>query len=164
MTADATLTIGQLAQRAGVSVAAIRHYEARGLLTSRRTAGGHRLFPRHALRRLAVIAAGQRVGLSLHQVADALSDLPADTAPTQAEWTVMSARWSVLVRERIRELEALERDLDGCIGCGCLSLTRCALFNPADVAAVEGTGSRWLRAAGAARNQREVLGREGDDQ
>lgn len=144
------LTIGQLAQRAGVSVAAVRHYEARGLVASTRTAGGHRLFARHALRRLAVVAAGQRVGLSLQQVADALADLPVDRAPTAAEWEAVSGRWAALVRSRIRELEALERDLGGCIGCGCLSLTRCALFNPGDAAAAEGAGSRWVRRAAAA--------------
>jgi MerR family transcriptional regulator, redox-sensitive transcriptional activator SoxR len=159
MPTAAALTIGQLADRAGVSVAAVRHYEARGLLTSTRTAGGHRVFPRHALRRLAVVAAGQRVGLSLQEIAEAMVELPADRAPTQQQWTAMSARWSALVRARIRELEALERDLDGCIGCGCLSLTRCTLFNPRDGAAAEGSGSRWVREAAAARGAAQRSGR-----
>lgn len=159
MPTGATLTIGHLAERAGVSVAAVRHYEARGLLTSTRTAGGHRVFPRHALRRLAVVAAGQRVGLSLGQVAEALADLPSDRAPTQAQWTAMSVRWAALVRARIRELEALEKDLDGCIGCGCLSLTRCTLFNPDDAAAAEGPGARWLRSSEAAGRAGQRRGR-----
>ncbi|MEZ0166535.1 redox-sensitive transcriptional activator SoxR [Kineococcus sp. LSe6-4] len=141
------LSIGTVAARAGVSVAALRHYEQRGLVHPVRDAGGRRRFPRHVLRRLAVVAAGQRVGLSLADIAEALAALPTDRAPSAREWARVGERWQRLLDERIRELEALRTSLTGCIGCGCLSLTRCTLFNPHDSAAAEGEGSRWLRAA-----------------
>lgn len=144
---DELLTVGELSRRAGVTVPTLRYYEERGLIRSRRTTGNHRQFPRHTLRRLAVVAAGQVVGLTLQEIADALAELPVDRAPTQREWRRMSGQWSALVAARIRRLEALQTSLDGCIGCGCLSLGRCTLFNPADAAAAEGPGSRWLRAA-----------------
>ncbi|MCY7396176.1 MAG: redox-sensitive transcriptional activator SoxR [Nocardioides sp.] len=143
------LGIGELARRAGVSVPTIRYYEKRGLIRSERTSGNQRRFPRHELRRLAVVAAGQVVGLSLQEIADALGQLPVDRPPTLREWQRMSRRWAEIVQGRIRRLHALETALDGCIGCGCLSLGRCTLFNPADEAAHEGPGSRWLRAAQA---------------
>jgi len=141
------LSVGELSRRAGVTVATIRYYEERGLIRSQRSAGNHRQFARHTLRRLAVVAAGQVVGLSLQEIADALAELPVDRAPTQREWRRMSLHWAELVEGRIRRLQALQASLDGCIGCGCLSLGRCTLFNPADEAAAEGPGSRWLRAA-----------------
>ena len=128
------LTIGQLGQRAGVTVPTLRFYEKRELIGSTRTPGNQRLFPRHALRRLAVIAAGQRVGLTLQQIADALAELPSDRAPTQREWRKMSTHWAVIVDARIRQLAVLRDSLDGCIGCGCLSLGKCTLFNADDEA------------------------------
>jgi MerR family redox-sensitive transcriptional activator SoxR len=148
------LRIGEVARRAGVSVPTIRYYEERGLIDAVRTAGGRRAFPRHTLRRLAVVAAGQRVGLSLQQIADALDELPRDRAPTQREWTRMSRHWATLVERRIEVLQRLASDLDGCIGCGCLSLGKCTLFNPGDEAAGEGAGSRWLRRAEQADAER----------
>lgn len=141
------LTIGELAKRAGVTVPTLRYYEERRLIDAIRSTGGHRVFPRHTLRRLAVIAAGQRVGLSLQQIALALDELPRDRPPTQRDWTRMSSNWARLVAKRIEELQRLASDLDGCIGCGCLSLGKCTLFNPGDEAADEGPGSRWVRAA-----------------
>lgn len=141
------MTVGQVAQRAGVSVATLRYYEQRGLLTSARTAGNQRRYPRHVLRRLAFITAAQRVGLTLDEIATALATLPADHAPTQRDWTRLSTPWRRQVAERIQELQALQDTLAGCLGCGCLSLTRCGLYNPRDQAAQEGTGSRWLRDA-----------------
>jgi MerR family redox-sensitive transcriptional activator SoxR len=144
---DELLSIGAVARRSGASVPTLRYYEERGLIDAVRTHGGRRQFPRHVLRRLAVIAAGQRVGLSLAEIAEALAPLPRDRAPTQREWTEMSKRWAQTVAARIRELERLAVDLDGCIGCGCLSLGRCTLFNPGDEAESEGPGSRWVRAS-----------------
>lgn len=141
------LTIGELAARAGVSVPTVRYYEERGIIRSERTTGNQRRFPRHTLRRLAVVAAGQRVGMSLGEIGHALAELPAERAPTQREWTVMSRHWATIVAARIRVLQALQSSLDGCIGCGCLSLGRCVLFNPNDEAGLEGPGSRWMRAA-----------------
>ena len=144
------LSIGDLARRAGVSVPTVRYYDERGLIQSSRTAGNQRQFPRHTLRRLAVVAAGQRVGLTLQEIAIALAELPADRAPTQREWRHVSQRWAATVAGRIRQLEALQSSLDSCIGCGGLSLGKCTLFNPDDEAAGEGPGSRWLRKADAA--------------
>ena len=144
------LSIGDLARRAGVSVPTVRYYDERGLIQSSRTAGNKRQFPRHTLRRLALVAAGQRVGLTLQEIATALAELPPDRAPTQREWQHLSQQWAATVAHRIRQLEALQTSLDGCIGCGCLSLGKCTLFNPDDEAAGEGPGSRWLRRADAA--------------
>jgi MerR family redox-sensitive transcriptional activator SoxR len=143
------LPIGEVAVRAGVSVATIRFYESRGLITSVRTAGNQRRYPRHVLRRLAFVAAAQRVGLSLEEIAASLSRLPADRAPTRREWTRLSSTWRPRVAERIAELQSLQDTLDSCIGCGCLSLRRCGLYNAEDSAATEGAGSRWLREARA---------------
>ncbi len=141
------LAIGEIARRAGISVPAVRYYEERGLIRSERTSGNKRMFPRHTLRRLAVIAAGQRVGLTLAELTTALGSLPVDRAPTQREWTRLSTGWSELVARRIRQLEVLQGSLDSCIGCGCLSLGKCTLFNDRDEAAEEGPGSRWVRRA-----------------
>lgn len=145
--ANEPLTVGEVARRAGVSVPTLRYYEQRDLICSTRSGGNQRRYPRHVLRRLAFISAAQRVGLSLDQIAMALSSLPCDRAPTRRDWTRLSTPWRRLVADRIGELEALQDSLDGCIGCGCLSLTRCRLFNPDDAAAAEGPGSRWLREA-----------------
>lgn len=142
------LTIGETARRSGLSVPTLRYYEERGLIRSTRSAGNQRRYPRHVLRRLAFIVAAQRVGLSLQEVAELLGTLPADRAPTRADWTRLSRPWRQRIAARIRELQALQDTLDGCVGCGCLSLTRCRLYNPNDQAASEGPGSRWLRRAG----------------
>jgi MerR family transcriptional regulator, redox-sensitive transcriptional activator SoxR len=139
------LPIGEIAGRADLSVPTVRYYESRNLITSERTAGNKRLFRRYTLRRLAVIAAGQRVGLTLAEIAEALSELPTDRAPTQEQWHQLSTHWAQMVARRIRQLEKLQGSLDDCIGCGCLSLKKCHLFNPQDEAASEGPGSRWMR-------------------
>ena len=146
-TPSADLAIGEVARRAGLTVATLRYYEQRGLLTSTRTGGNQRRFPRWVLRRLAYVAAAQRVGLDLDQIKAALDTLPTDRAPTQLDWARLARPWRQHVAARLRELQALQDTLDGCLSCGCLSLTRCALFNPDDEAAVEGPGSRWLREA-----------------
>ena len=150
---DEELTIGTVSERSGLAVSAIRFYEARGLITSTRTSGGQRRFRRDVLRRLGFIAAAQRVGLSLDEIAAALATLPTDTAPTARQWTALSSSWRPLLDGRIRLLEALRDDLDGCIGCGCLSLERCALRNPGDKAAALGPGPRYLIEL---QNSREV--------
>jgi MerR family redox-sensitive transcriptional activator SoxR len=138
------LSIGELSARTGVAPSALRFYESIGLLASTRTRGGHRVFPRHALRRVAFIRVAQRVGLSLEEIGEALSLLPAHRAPTRREWGRMSRRWQRRLDERIRMLEGLRDDLSGCIGCGCLSLQRCRLYNPGDAAAGLGAGPRFL--------------------
>ncbi|MPR00085.1 redox-sensitive transcriptional activator SoxR [Modestobacter sp. I12A-02628] len=141
------LTVGEVARRSGVSVAALRFYEQQGLISSRRTPGNQRRYERGVLRRLAFVAAAQRVGLTLAQVRAALDTLPAGRTPTRADWTALSTGWRALVDARIAELQRLREDLDGCIGCGCLSLPVCALYNPGDQAGAEAPGSRWLRRA-----------------
>lgn len=141
------LSIGEVARRSGATVPTLRFYEERGLISSARTMGNQRRYPRHVLRRLAFIAAAQRVGLDLASIAALLSSLPAHKAPTRVDWTRLAQPWRSILDARIRELESLRNSLDGCIGCGCLSLKRCALFNPSDEAASEGAGSRWLREA-----------------
>lgn len=141
---DDLLTIGEVAARSGLATSAIRYYEAEGLIASTRSASGHRRFARHTLRRLAFIGAAQRVGLSLADVADALATLPAGRAPTKAEWARLSRGWRGRIDARIADLERLRDDLTGCIGCGCLSLTSCRLYNPGDAASGNGAGPRFL--------------------
>jgi MerR family transcriptional regulator, redox-sensitive transcriptional activator SoxR len=138
------LSIGDVARRSGVAPSALRFYEDVGLLTSDRTSGGHRIYRRHVLRRLAVIRIAQRLGLSLDNIREALDVLPEERAPTKAQWSAMSRAWRRRLDERIGALEALRDDLAGCIGCGCLSLQRCRLYNPDDVAGARGDGPRYL--------------------
>ena len=138
------LTIGELAARSGTAVSALRYYEERGLITSTRTPGGQRRYPRSALRRVAVVQAAQRVGLTLAEVGEGMRELPSERAPTAREWASLSRSWRARLDARIAELQRLRDDLDGCIGCGCLSLRRCRLYNPQDVAAANGSGPRWL--------------------
>ncbi|MCE4557475.1 redox-sensitive transcriptional activator SoxR [Roseateles cellulosilyticus] len=139
------LTIGQLARRAGVATSALRFYEAEGLIAATRSAGGHRQYPRHVLRRVAFIRAAQVVGLTLPQIRAALATLPDGRTPNKADWTRLSAQWTPLLDERIAALQQLRERLTGCIGCGCLSLKACALYNPADVKREEGPGPRLLK-------------------
>jgi MerR family transcriptional regulator, redox-sensitive transcriptional activator SoxR len=138
------LTIGEAAERSGLATSAIRFYEAEGLISSTRTAGNQRRFARYTLRRLAFIRAAQRVGLSLDAVAGALATLPPDRAPTKAQWARLSRTWRRQLDERIADLEALRDDLTSCIGCGCLSLVTCRLYNPQDAARANGSGPRFL--------------------
>jgi MerR family redox-sensitive transcriptional activator SoxR len=144
MQRDDRLAIGELAARSGLATSAIRFYEAEGLITSTRSTGGQRRFPRHTLRRLAFIRAAQRVGLSLADVGASLRTLPPDRAPTKAEWARLSRAWRGRLDDRITDLERLRDDLTGCIGCGCLSLRSCRLSNPDDAAASNGDGPRFL--------------------
>lgn len=141
---DAELTIGEVSERSGLAVSAIRFYEDKGLITSTRTPGGQRRFRREVLRRLGFIQAAQRVGLTLEDIGTALEALPADIGPSGAEWKELSAAWRPLLEERIEILMALRDQLDHCIGCGCLSLDRCRLSNPFDKAARRGPGARYL--------------------
>ena len=141
---DDELPIGAVAVRAGVSVSALRFYEDRGLIRSRRSAGGQRRYSRSVLRRVAFIQAAQRVGLTLEDIGRALDTLPDRDTLTAKDWKRLSAAWRPVLDERIRLLEGLRDDLDSCIGCGCLSLERCRLRNPGDRAAAGGPGPRFL--------------------
>jgi MerR family transcriptional regulator, redox-sensitive transcriptional activator SoxR len=138
------LTIGELAARSGVATSALRYYEARGLIAAARTGGNQRRYPRAALRRVAFIRAAHEVGLSLDEIRDALDLLPADRNPTKRDWQRLSAAWRRRLDERMAALAQLRDDLDGCIGCGCLSLRKCRLLNRDDAAAAKGTGARYL--------------------
>jgi MerR family redox-sensitive transcriptional activator SoxR len=138
------LSVGQVAARAGLAPSAVRWYEQQGLISATRTAGGARRFPRSVLRRLAFVRAAQNVGLSLAEIRAALDTLPEGRTPTARDWTRLSAGWRDRLDEQIAALTNLRDGLDSCIGCGCLSLDRCALSNPGDVAAREGPGARWL--------------------
>lgn len=138
------LTIGELAKRAGVATSALRFYESRGLIVSTRTGGNQRRYPRATLRRVALIRAGQEVGLSLGEVAAALETLPHDRIPGKRDWERLSGSWRDRLDEQIAELRALRDELSDCIGCGCLSLRSCAIFNPSDRAAEKGAGPRYL--------------------
>jgi MerR family transcriptional regulator, redox-sensitive transcriptional activator SoxR len=138
------LTVGQLAERAGVATSAIRFYEARGLIRSRRTTGNQRRYEQAELRRVAFIRTAQRVGLSLDEIGDALATLPENRVPTKADWTRLSRAWRPRLDEQIQRIERLRDQLDSCIGCGCLSLRNCALRNPQDVMATRGPGAVFL--------------------
>jgi MerR family redox-sensitive transcriptional activator SoxR len=138
------LTVGEVARRSGFATSALRFYEAQGLIAATRTAGGQRRYERSVLRRLAFLRAARNVGLSLEEVAAALATLPAGRAPSRADWTRLSRGWRSRLDEQIAALTALRDGLDSCIGCGCLSLRRCAISNPADVAAGDGPGARYL--------------------
>lgn len=138
------LTIGELARRTGMSASAIRFYEQRGLVTAVRTSGNQRRFLRADIRRLSFILIAQRLGLTLAEVSAELAPLPHKRAPTRQDWQKMSARLRGTLQQRIEMLERTRDLLDGCIGCGCLSLDRCALYNPGDRAARAGAGPRFL--------------------
>lgn len=139
------LSVGELAKRAGVAVSALHFYESKGLIGSYRNAGNQRRYPREALRRVAVIKVAQRVGIPLSEIAEALNSLPSGHNPTAADWARLSARWRDDLDERIAKLVLLRDQLDGCIGCGCLSMEACPLRNPGDCLAQEGPGAHWRR-------------------
>ncbi len=138
------LSIGQLAARTGLAPSAIRHYETLGLIAPLRNQGGHRRYDRADIRRLSFVMIAQGLGFALAQIGAALADLPAGRPPTRADWARLSAGFRAEIDTRIARLETLRDKLDGCIGCGCLSLDRCALYNPQDRAGATGPGPRYL--------------------
>ena len=138
------LSIGDLAARTGLSVPAIRHYETLGLLAPLRNAGGHRRYDRSDIRRLSFVRIAQGLGFPLAELAQVLAGLPQGRPPTREDWARIGAGFRMEIGARITALEALRDKLDGCIGCGCLSLDKCTLWNPGDVAARHGSGPRWL--------------------
>jgi MerR family redox-sensitive transcriptional activator SoxR len=138
------LTIGQVSQRTGVATSALRYWESLGLIASVRTTGNQRRYERAMIRRVSFIRAAQRVGLTLDEIRDALATLPDSRTPTARDWAKLSAAWRSRLDEQIRRIEVLRDRLDGCIGCGCLSLTSCALNNPGDELAAAGPGPHRL--------------------
>ena len=137
------LTIAEVSRRSGVASSALRYYEERALITSERAGSGHRRYPRAVLRRIAFIVFAQRIGLTLEEIGLELANLPPDRAPNRRDWSRLSGQWTSRIDERIAELERLKSGLTECIGCGCLSLDRCALANPDDRAARRGPGPRY---------------------
>jgi MerR family transcriptional regulator, redox-sensitive transcriptional activator SoxR len=149
-------TVSEIARRSGFAPSAIRFYESQDLISATRTAGGQRRFERQMLRRLAFIRAARNVGLSLDEVADALAKLPDSRTPTRADWSRLSKTWRTRLDDQIAGLIALRDNLDSCIGCGCLSLKRCAISNPGDAAAAAGSGARYLPKSLRAARLREA--------
>ncbi|MGQ7843434.1 redox-sensitive transcriptional activator SoxR [Granulosicoccus sp. 3-233] len=141
--ADA-LSIGELAKRADMTVTAIRFYEAEGLLSSLRNDGGQRRFQRSSIRRLAFVKISQNLGFSLAEIREALATLPDSRTPTKRDWERLSRHFARDIDRRIEGLQQLREKLTGCIGCGCLSLARCRLYNPDDRATGLGAGPRFL--------------------
>lgn len=140
------LSVGEVATRSGVAVSALHFYEAKGLIQSVRNRGNQRRYRRDVLRRVAVIKVAQRMGIALAEIRVALDALPDTRTPTAADWRRLSARWRADLSARIVQLTRLRDQLDGCIGCGCLSLKTCPLRNPDDVAGSAGPGARLFDA------------------
>ncbi|MEV5205002.1 redox-sensitive transcriptional activator SoxR [Streptomyces sp. NPDC053720] len=138
------LTVGQLSARSGAAVSALHFYEAKGLISSRRTSGNQRRYTRDALRRVAFIRAAQRVGIPLATIRDALGELPEERTPNRDDWARLSAAWRSELDDRIARLARLRDHLTDCIGCGCLSLENCVLSNPDDVSGRQISGSRLM--------------------
>lgn len=142
--AEVPLTIGEMAERTGVAPSALRFYESEGLIFSTRSSGGQRRYLRSMLRRVAFIRVAQRVGLTLEEIRDAMAKLPSSRTPTKSDWARVSASWRPRLDDQIAVLERLRDELASCIGCGCLSLRSCRLYNPNDAAAGIGPGPRYL--------------------
>ena len=138
------LTIGEVALRTGVSVSTIRFYEEKGLVIAGRNKGGQRRFARADIRRLSFIMIAQQLGFSLKRIEEALSVVPLHKAPTKSQWKKLAANFRTDLNDRIAKLERMRDKLDGCIGCGCLSLDTCALYNPKDRAGKSGVGPQFI--------------------
>lgn len=138
------LTVGEVAHRSGIATSAVRFYEDQGLISSVRTAGNQRRYPRHVLRRISIILAARRFGITLAEVAEVFEGLPDNRMPSKRDWTRISRRWHAQLEARRREIEKLEDELTGCIGCGCLSLATCRIVNPEDELSELGPGPRRL--------------------
>ena len=142
MKANDLLPIGELARRTGLSVSAIRYYESKGLIEPHRTGGNQRRFLRSDIRRLSFILIAQRLGLSLGEIEAQLARLPHSRTPNAHDWAAISRTIRDELDVRIAELSRARDNLNGCIGCGCLSLKKCALYNPDDALAAKGPGPR----------------------
>ena len=137
-------SVGQVARRAGVAASALRFYEDSGLIHSERNSSGHRRYHADVLRRVSFIRTAQRVGLTLSEIREALASLPRNRTPTAKDWDQLAASWRPRLDDQIAVMTRMRNQLDECIGCGCLSLTSCGLWNPADVAGEMGPGPRYL--------------------
>lgn len=138
------LSVGEVSHRTGVAVSALHYYERLGLIASTRTSGNQRRYPRHMLRRVALISVAKHLGIPLDDVKHAFIEVPLASTPTQDDWERASRRWKVVLEQRRLGIERLERELTGCIGCGCLSMKACGLLNPDDQLGDTGAGARRL--------------------
>lgn len=138
------ISIGQVAKRTGLSISAIRFYETQGLVRPSRNAGGQRRFFRSDIRRLSFVLIAQQLGFTIEQIRQQLSDLPQERTPTKTDWARISRGFRTELQQRIDVMTRMRDRLDGCIGCGCLSLKNCSLYNPADRAYQHGAGPRYL--------------------
>lgn len=143
-TPDDWLSIGEVSARTGAAVSALRFYEELGLIASERDGRNQRHYPRHMLRRVALISVAKRIGIPLQDLLEAFADVPLDRPPSHQEWQRASRGWKRRLEERRQTIERLEAELTGCIGCGCLSMKACALLNPGDTLAGDGVGPRRL--------------------
>lgn len=146
MVSESLLAVGEVARRSGVAISALHFYEAQGLLSSQRSSGNQRRYRRGVLRRVAFIRAAQMLGISLGEIGEALKRLPQQRTPTKSDWARLSSDWRAALDQRIADLQALRDQLQGCIGCGCLSLKACRLYNPEDRLGEQGPGARRLGA------------------
>ena len=137
------ISIGEAARRSGVAASALRFYEEKGLIQAQRSGAGHRRYPQAVLRRIAFIVFAQRVGFSLDEVGVELAKLPTGRVPEGSDWSKLAGLWGTRIDQRIAELQRLRAGLTGCIGCGCLSLAKCQLANPGDIAGQFGPGPRY---------------------
>lgn len=142
--APTLLAIGAVAERTGLAISAIRFYEEEGLISAERAPSGHRRFRRSTIRRLSFIRICQKLGYRLDEIRERLDSLPHGRTPTEADWSAMAQSFRIEIDQRIAGLQQLRDNVDGCIGCGCLSLERCGIWNAQDGAAQLGPGPRWL--------------------
>jgi len=152
MAGVALLGVGEVARRSGIAVSTLHFYETRGLVSSERSTGNQRRYRRDVLRRIAFVRTAQTLGISLAEIADALRQLPEQRAPTKADWARLSSHWHAALDRRIADLQALRDELQGCIGCGCLSLRACRLYNPQDRLSRLGPGAQRLGRRSAGRD------------
>ncbi|MBS3797896.1 redox-sensitive transcriptional activator SoxR [Pseudoalteromonas sp. BDTF-M6] len=144
MTLEANLSVGQVADRADVSISALHFYEKKGLIRSWRNQGNQRRYKRDVLRRIAVIKAAQKMGITLEEIKETLSTLPDQRTPTKADWQRLSRHWQRQLDEKIAYMQRLRDKVDGCIGCGCLSMQHCPIYNPDDQLAKLSSGAVLL--------------------
>ncbi|QBE48421.1 redox-sensitive transcriptional activator SoxR [Leucobacter triazinivorans] len=143
-TPDELLGVGEMSRRTGVAVSALHYYERLGLIASHRTDGNQRRYPRHMLRRVALISVAKRLGIPLDDVKEAFADVPLTDTPSHEDWQRASRRWKRTLEQRRLGIERLEKELTGCIGCGCLSMKACGLLNPDDQLGDTGSGARRI--------------------
>lgn len=141
---DDLLAVGEVAHRTGVAVSALHYYEQLGLIASTRTSGNQRRYPRHMLRRISLIVVAKRLGIPLADVQEVFTSLPLDHPPSQRDWRRVAKLWNDELELRRTQIDHLQRELTGCIGCGCLSLKACRLLNPEDALASDGPGPRRI--------------------